>query len=72
MSAHEITRPSTIPSANDSRFTQRLRVFELTYRLRNGHVGMLTTVARNSSLAIDHLATIYGDSLRGVKPLQVL
>lgn len=73
MSAHEFKAPPEDgPPANDASYHQRLRVFDMHYRLHNGHAGQLTTVARNSTAGIEHVAKIFGESLKGVKPLLVL
>lgn len=73
MPAYEITLPKPPePPANDSRFAQRLRVFDMQYLLRNGHAGVITTVARNSTVAVDHLDSIFGEALKGVRPCLVL
>jgi len=71
-SAHETRLPAVPPSANDQRFTQRLRAFALRCRMQNGSETTITTVARNSSDATLHAESIFGVYLRGITFKQVV
>ncbi len=73
MAAVEIQRPP-VPNApaNDQRFNQRLRAWDMHTRLRNGHSCTVTTVARNSCAAIANVERIYGDAIKGVTPKQIV
>lgn len=72
MAALEVTMPTTLRPANDGRYSGPMRGFDVKCRLRNGHTCTLTTVARNSTLAILHAEQIYGEQLKGVTPMVVL
>jgi len=66
MPAHETTFGSRKPTANDQRFTSRMRAFEVTVRRINGSVCSITSIARDSAASVANAALIFPDTM-GVK-----
>lgn len=55
MHAHEITtKPTLARPANAAYFHPRMRGFDITCRLPGGHETVVTTIAADSTIAIDH------------------
>lgn len=70
--AQEIIKPGRTAAMNDTRYSARLRAFEVLCRLKNGAETTITTVALNAAAATQHCERIFGGRLKGVKPRQVV
>lgn len=73
MPAIEIIMPRhAVPTANEPRFNARLGAFDLSVRLDDGRVTTITTIARNSTDAIDCMDAVYGPTMTGVTPRRLM
>ena len=62
-----VPKPMQAPSANSRRYSAVLHAYDVSCRLRNGHITTMTTIATNSCVAIGNCAQVYGDQMVGVK-----
>ena len=74
MPAVEIIMPRhAVPTANEPSFkARRLGAFDLSVRLDDGRVTTITTIARNSTDAIDCMDAVYGQVMKGVTPRRLM